>query len=100
MVYRAGMPVPGPAGDTLAGAVDHRPALPPQVLDRAVDAFTTALHVTAVASAALVLLTAVLLIALLHHVPADPTTGAGVDSSRRRAAEPVPDDAAEAAPRT
>jgi hypothetical protein len=75
VVYRAGMPVPGPAGDTLAGAVDHRPALPPQVLDRAVDAFTTAVHVTAVASAALVLLTAVLLVALLHHILADPTTG-------------------------
>ena len=80
VVYRAGMPVPGPAGDTLAGAVDHSPALPPQVLDRAVDAFTTAVHVTAVASAALVLLTAVLLVALLHHVPADPTTDDGVDS--------------------
>jgi hypothetical protein len=40
VVYRAGMPVPGPAGDTLAAAVDHRPVLPPQALDRAIDAFT------------------------------------------------------------
>jgi hypothetical protein len=76
------MPVPGPTGDTLAGAVDQRPALPPQVLDRAVDAFTTAVHVTAVVSAALVLLTAVLLVALLRHVPADPTADFLGDEAR------------------
>jgi DHA2 family multidrug resistance protein-like MFS transporter len=87
VVYRAGMPVPGSAGDTLAGAVDHRPPLPPQVLERAVDAFTTAVHVTAVTSAAIVLLTAALLVALLHHVPADPRTDDG--SSGERAAEPA-----------
>ena len=71
-IYRAGMPFPGPAGDTLAGAIDHRPPLPPQLLDRAIEAFTTAVHVTAVVSAAIVLVTAVLLVALLRHVPADP----------------------------
>jgi len=38
-------------------------------------------------SAAIVLLTAVLLVALLHHVPADPATGDGVDSSGGSAAD-------------
>jgi DHA2 family multidrug resistance protein-like MFS transporter len=73
VVYRAGTSLPGPAGDTLAGAVEQRPALPPPLLARAVEAFTTAVHATAVAGAAIVLLTAVLLVALLRHVPVDPT---------------------------
>ena len=80
VVYRAGMPVPGPAGETLAGAVDQRPALPPPLLDRAVESFTTAVHITAVASAAIILLTAVLVVAVLHRVPADVTTD-GADSA-------------------
>jgi MFS transporter, DHA2 family, multidrug resistance protein len=99
VVYRAGMPVPGPAGETLAGALDQRPALPPPVLARAVEAFTTAVHVTAVASAAIVLLTAVLLVALLHHVPVDPTGDDGAAATHRDdTAGPVPGDPAEPAP--
>ncbi|MDT7580946.1 MAG: transporter, family, multidrug resistance protein [Pseudonocardiales bacterium] len=90
VVYRAGMPVPGPAGDTLAGAVDQRPALPPPVLARAVEAFTAAVHVTAVVSASIVLLTAILVVGLLHRVPADPATDHGADPDGGGPAEPAP----------
>jgi MFS transporter, DHA2 family, multidrug resistance protein len=83
-VYRHVVTVPGPAHDSITGAVTAAAGLPAQaadaVLTSARHAYTSGLHVVALISAILLAVVAVLAARLLRHVP--PTgTDAPVETS-------------------